>query len=153
MVFHNAGLLVSVCHVGMTGSSVFRSSPIRCRVYGYWSYVQLTAGCGVTASSWLDSEPFFVLYADEFIAVSCSWSRCVQIFAAAGYFSLHCLNICTGFPSFHLSVIAGGAIVGYLIGTYEEKALGRYDALVAKFKERRAGFLAAGIVHAVCAAG
>lgn len=52
-----------------------------------------------------------------------------------------------GFPTFHLGVVASGAIAGYLIGCYEANALTRYDALLQKYQERRADWkpVAAGI--------
>jgi hypothetical protein len=51
----------------------------------------------------------------------------------------------TGFPAFHLSVVAGGAIAGYMIGCYEAKALKQYDELIQKYKDRRQRFAPAGM--------
>lgn len=54
---------------------------------------------------------------------------------------------CTAeFPTFHLSVIAGWAIAGYMIGSYEANALKDYEALIQKFKDRRRSLVAAGML-------
>lgn len=59
----------------------------------------------------------------------------------------HC-QLFVGFPVFHLSVIAGGALAGYFIGCYEAKALTQYDELVAQFKERHGSLTAEGMCNA-----
>jgi hypothetical protein len=51
-----------------------------------------------------------------------------------------------GFPGFHLKIITFGAVLGYYIGCYEADAMGQYESLIQRFKEKRGSLAAAGML-------